>query len=57
MKEFKSIVTNYKTSIPAIIVITAGVLYAMKKIDQDQANWIVITMVGALGLGAKDHTK
>lgn len=57
MKEFKSILTNYKTSVPALAISVTAVLYLTGKITKEQADYVLYIALPALGFAAKDHTK
>lgn len=57
MKELKSAIKNFKTTIPAILGLVCVGLYLGKVIDATQLT-TAIGVLGSIGLlGAKDHTK
>lgn len=57
MKELLGVLTNYKTSLPALLALTCIGLYFAKVIDKDHMETGVATLVALGLLGAKDHTK
>ncbi len=57
MKEFKSLLTNYKTSLPAFLGLVCVGLYFFDVIDKDQLTVGIGAFVSIGLLGAKDHTK
>lgn len=57
MKELKSILTNYKTSIPALLGLVCVGLYFGDLITEKQLTVGVTTLLSLGVLGAKDHTK
>lgn len=57
MKELLSVLTNYKTSLPALLGLGVVGLYLANVIDEHQLTVGVGTLVSLGLLGAKDHTK
>lgn len=57
MKNIKSIVKNYKTSIPALFILISVVLYYCNVIDKDQMQAGITAFTAAGLFGAKDNDK
>lgn len=55
MKELFSALTNYKTSLPALLALACVGLYFFDAIDKEQLTVGVSTLVALGLLGAKDH--